>query len=61
MHPPSHFRTQLIDLRATVKLRVLVADQNLQVHSSTRASMTRSGGWASSTSPTSRTRSLPEL
>jgi hypothetical protein len=32
MHPPSHFRTQLIDLRATVKLRVLVADLHLQVH-----------------------------
>ena len=32
MHPPSHFRTQLIDLRATVKLRVLVADLHSQVH-----------------------------
>lgn len=32
MHPISHFRTRLNDLRATMKLRALIADLNLQAH-----------------------------
>ena len=32
MHPASHFRTQLNDLRVTMKLRALVADLHSQVH-----------------------------
>ena len=32
MHPASQFRTQLNDLRVTMKLRALVADLHSQVH-----------------------------